>query len=153
MSTSGGKRMMRMVWPALDTAVNVDMHWDIAPTLCGLIWEQMPFRSVQEHALITGCMLFASTRISTLVRENSTTFIDMPPGACYFATGSQNVGLVYGDVSEPEGQSVWGRVEQADWPTLEKVGRAVWANTMAADGDPRINPFAKRIISVEFERR
>jgi hypothetical protein len=56
-STSGGKRMMRMVWPALDAAVDVDMHWDVAPTLCGLIWEQMPFRSVQEHALITGCML------------------------------------------------------------------------------------------------
>lgn len=65
----------------------------------------MPFRSVQEHALITSCMLFATTRISTLVRENSKTFLDMARGACYFATGSQNIGLVYGDVTEPEAPS------------------------------------------------
>jgi hypothetical protein len=153
MSGADGKDAMRMIWPTFDAAVDVDMHWDVAPNLCRLIWKELPFRSVQEHALITGCMLFASTRISTLVRENSTTFIDMVRGACYFATGSQNLGLVYGDVTEPEGQSVWGQVVKADWLTLERVGEAVWMNTLAADGDPKINPFAKRIIPVEFERR
>ncbi|SDR63453.1 hypothetical protein SAMN05519103_08630 [Rhizobiales bacterium GAS113] len=142
-----------MIWPTLDARADVDMLWRDAPTLCGLLWDALPFQSVQEHALITGCMLFASTRISTLVRENTTTFIDMAPGACYFATGSQNVGLVYGHVTEPEGQSVWGRVREADWPTLDRVGRAVWANTMAADCDIGINPFAKRIIPVAFEPR
>jgi hypothetical protein len=147
-----GEGVMRMIWPTLDAKVDVEMLWDEAPTLCRLLWEQLPFQSVQEHALITGCMLFASTRISTIIRENTTTFIDMVPGACYFATGSQNVGLVYGHVTEPEGQSVWGRVLQEHWQTLDRVGRAIWANTLAADSDPAVNPFAKRIIPVEFER-
>jgi len=147
----GGKPRMRMIWPDLDSSVDVEMHWDLAPTLCGLLWDQMPFRSVQEHALITGCMLFATTRISTLVRENSKTFLDMARGACYFATGSQNIGLVYGDVTEPEAHSVWGQVAEADWATLERVGQAIWANTLASDADPTVNPFAKRIIAVSFE--
>ena len=40
----------------------------------------------------------------------------------------------------------WGQVAEADWATLERVGQAIWANTLASDADPTVNPFAKRII-------
>jgi hypothetical protein len=152
MNPTSQPALLRMTWPTLDARVEVVMTWDQAPTLCRLLWERLPFVSVQEHALITGCMLFATTRISTIVRENTTTFVDMARGACYFANGSQNIGLVYGPVTEPEGQSVWGQIPEEHWSTLERVGNAIWANTLAPNADPNVNPFAKRLIPVEFER-
>lgn len=141
---------IRMVWPTLDARVTVDLQWEKAPQLCGLLAEQLPFASTQEHALITGGMLFATTRVSTLVRENVTAFTQMAVGACYFACGSQNVGLVYGPVTEPEAHSVWGVVPASDHAVLERVGHAIWRNTLAPFGDPAINPAAKQIIPVEF---
>src|SRR3954468_22709701 len=94
---------IQMIWPTLGAHVSVELQWEKAPHPCQLLTAELPFVSTQEHALITGAMLFATTRVSALVRENVTTFTDMAAGACYFACGSQNVGIVYGPVTEPEG--------------------------------------------------
>lgn len=142
---------VRMIWPTLDASVTADLDWDAAPQLCALLVGRMPFESTQEHALITGGMLFATTRVSTLVRENVRTFTNMAVGACYFACGSQNVGLVYGPVTEPEGHSVWGRIAPEHHATLARVGHELWRNTIAPFGDPARDPAAKRIIPVRFE--
>lgn len=141
---------IQMIWPTLGAHVSVELQWEKAPQLCELLTAELPFVSTQEHALITGAMLFATTRISTLVRENVTTFTDMAAGACYFACGSQNVGLVYGPVTEPEGHSVWGIVPASDHSTLERVGHAAWRNTLAPFGDLALDPAAKQIIPVQF---
>lgn len=144
-------KRIKMVWPTLDAHAAVDLQWEKAPRLCGLLAAQLPFLSTQEHALITGGMLFSTTRISTLVRENVTAFTEMAVGACYFACGSQNVGLVYGPVTEPEAHSVWGIVPASDHAALACIGLAAWRNTLAPFGDPATNPAAKQVIPVRFE--
>ena len=55
--------------------------------------------------------------------------------ACFFGSSSQNFGLIYGGVNEPEGHPVWGRVRQEDWPELQRVGMIAWTNLTRPYGD------------------
>lgn len=128
--------LMKVVWPRLGAEVRIQPLLQEAPHLAPALMDGLPFETVQGHALITGPMLFAPTRVSTPVRENVTLFTDMPVGACWYGSASQNVGIVYGPLTEPEGFSVWGQVHEDDLATLADVGRAVWENLMRPNGHP-----------------
>jgi hypothetical protein len=130
MPSEQGRHMMRMRWPGLDAEVTVRLLDDLAPTLSKDMWEALPFSSIQGHALITGDMMFATVPVTSLVRENVTLFTSMPVGGCFFGRNSQNLGVVYGPLSEPEGHSIWGQVIEEDFGTLKRVGDAVWDNLM-----------------------
>lgn len=145
-------RFMKMTWPTLETDVRVRFLDDQAPTICNLLWNALPYESVQGHALISGCMIFATSPIFTLARENVRQFVDMGIGACAYGAGSQNVVVAYGFLTEPEGISIWGQVPEEDWPTLRRVGRRAWENMIAPYGDLSLNPIAKQIILVHYEK-
>jgi hypothetical protein len=121
---------MRMSWPALDASVRVELLFDQAPTICKEMWGSLPFSSIQGHALITGDMMFATVPVTCLVRENVTLFTKMPLGGCFFGRNSQNLGVIYGPTTEPEGHSIWGQVVEEDIGTLKRVGNAVWDNLL-----------------------
>jgi hypothetical protein len=131
-------QMLQIRWPALDAQVRVRPLVEEAPELSRALLGALPFTSVQGHALITGPMLFTPTRVSVPVRENVALFTEMPLGACWYGSASQNLGIVYGPLTEPEGFSVWGQVHEDDLPTLQKVGRAVWSNLMRPNAHPAL---------------
>lgn len=141
-------RMMTMAWPSLDAQIKVRLLDDKAPTLCNLIWDALPWESIQSHALITGYMIFATSPIATLVRENVHLFSELGPGACFYGAGSQNIVVAYGPLTEPEGTVVWGQVPEEDWTTLCRVGQRAWQNLLAPYGDLELNPLAKQLILV-----
>jgi hypothetical protein len=143
-----------MQWPSLSAEVRIDLLEDRAPVLCEDIWNSLPFETIQSHALITGEMMFATSPVTTLVRENVTLFTDMGVGAAFFGSSSQNFGLIYGGVNEPEGHPVWGRVRQEDVPELQRVGLAAWTNLVRPYGDGDDNPgvLTKRAIRVACSR-
>jgi len=149
---TSGVRFLTMSWPSLEASVRIRLLTEEAPTISNAVWDALPFDTVQGHALITGQMMFATSPVLLLVRENVHIFTEMGIGACFYATASQNIGLIYGDVTEPEGHSIWGQIDEQDWPTLRSVGRRVWQNLLARFGDPRLDPLAKRTIVVHVER-
>jgi len=146
------ERWMKMTWPSLDAQVKVRLLDDKAPTICSLMWDALPWESVQAHALITGFMFFSTSPVATLARENVRLFSELTPGDCAYGAGSQNIVVVYGPLTEPEGAPIWGQVPQADWPTLQRVGRRAWENLLAPYGDLKVSPLAKQIIVVRCEK-
>jgi hypothetical protein len=146
------ERVMLLRWPELDAEVHVDLLDHLAPTVCDAMWEALPFQSIQGHALITGHMMFTTTPVTTLARENVTMYTEMGVGGCYFGNASQNLGIIYGPVTEPEGQGVWGHVWESDHDVLKRVGARNWDNLVAPFGDLQRNPHAKHPILVEASR-
>jgi hypothetical protein len=146
------KRFMTMSWPTLNVSVRVGLLEDKAPTICEALWNALPYESVQAHALITGYMMFATAPVFTLARENVTLMSDQKPGDCFYGAGSQNIVVVYGPLTEPEGACRFGQVVEADIPRLTIVGRRAWDNMIAPYGDPALNPAAKQIIPVTYAR-
>lgn len=145
-------RMLTMTWPSLDAKVKVRLLEDKASRICTLVWDALPWESVQGHALITGFLMFATSPIFTLVGENVQIFTKVGPGACSYSLGSQNVQVTYGPLTEPQGTSVWGQVPEEDWPTLQRVGQRAWENLLAPYGDLALNPLAKQIILVRYDK-
>lgn len=146
-----GPERVTIEWPTLDARVTVTFLWDDAPEICRLIAAALPFSTVVEHGVISGAMIYATTRVSTTLRENVQTFDEMVTGLCFFASASQNIGLIYGDVHEPQGQSIWGRLDPADAGVLAGVGRRIWFNTIAPMGDVKLNPYARTIIPMRLQ--
>jgi len=144
--------MMTMAWPALEAKVRVQLLEEKAPTICNFLWDALPYESVQAHALISGFMVFATSPVFTLARENVQLFTELAVGACAYGPGSQNVVVAYGPLTEPEGISVWGQVLEEDWPTLRRVGRRAWENLVAPYGNLSLNPAAKQIILVQYNK-
>lgn len=45
-------------WPQLDITVTADMRPDVNPTMVNLLFEHLPYRSLQNHALVSGDHLY-----------------------------------------------------------------------------------------------
>lgn len=145
-------RHLQVTWPEFETAITIELLEDKAPGVCADIWNALPFSTIQGHALITGEMLFATTPVTSRARENITLYTELGIGGCYLGNSSQNIGIVYGRVTEPEGQTKWGQVIPQDIPALKEIGRLNWRNLVAPFGDLTLNPEAKHPILVEFSR-
>lgn len=146
------KKTLLMSWPSFEASIRIELFDDKAPTVAGRIWDALPFRSIQSHALITGPMLLATAPVLTLARENLKLYTEVEPGECLYGAGSQNLIICYGALTEPEGAGVWGKVYAEDMATLGEVGRRAWANLVAPYGNEDLNPLAKRNILVTCER-
>ncbi|CAH1664539.1 conserved hypothetical protein [Hyphomicrobiales bacterium] len=146
------KKTLKMSWPAFDASIRIEVYDDKAPTVAGKIWDALPFKTIQSHALITGPMLLATAPVLTLARENLKLYTDVQPGECLYGAGSQNLIICYGGLTEPEGAGIWGKVYPEDLDTLVKVGHKAWANLIAPYGNDELNPLSKRNILVVCER-
>jgi hypothetical protein len=51
------QRELKIKWPKLDVTVTVRMH-DLNTALVNLLWDVLPYRSLQTHALVTGDHLY-----------------------------------------------------------------------------------------------
>lgn len=50
-------RELRIKWPKLNVTITVKMH-DLNTALVDLLWDTLPYRSLQTHALVTGDHLY-----------------------------------------------------------------------------------------------
>jgi hypothetical protein len=145
-------RRLKMSWPSLNESIRIDLLADKAPSVCNLLWDCLPYKSIQSHALITGYMMLATSPVFTLARENLRLYTEAEPGDCLYGPGSQNVVLTYGPLTEPEGAGVWGKVLDKDLDALARVGRRAWENLVAPYGNVALNPTAKQSLLVVCER-
>jgi hypothetical protein len=56
-TSSQTPRELRIKWPKLDVTVTVTMN-DLNSKLVNLLWDTLPYRSLQTHALVTGDHLY-----------------------------------------------------------------------------------------------
>ncbi|MCM6778866.1 hypothetical protein NDR87_35870 [Nocardia sp. CDC159] len=124
-STSG--RHIEIAWPAVGITVTAELD-DRNAALADALWEALPYRSLQGHALVAGHHLYHAAPIPSLLHLPATTRFDRreAPDGTVFCSALQHLGIKYGTLTEPMPASPVGRVLPADMPALLEVGRAVW---------------------------
>lgn len=121
-------RQLEIAWPELGITVTAELDGRNAE-LADALWEALPYRSLQGHALVAGSHLYHVAPIPSLVHLPATTRIadrrDAPNGTV-FCSALQHLGIKYGTLSEPMPASPVGRIRQEDMPALEEAGQVIW---------------------------
>ena len=136
-------RKVKMSWPELDVAVEFELE-EANKELCDEFWNELPLVAVQEHASVSGEMMycwvnmlsFAKVPVPQLHSEG-------PVGRVSYSQGTGNKVIVkYGEVSEDCYCPVLGLIPEKDLPAVKKVGKLMWDNYY----------MDKRVYTVKFEK-
>jgi hypothetical protein len=120
-------RRVEIGWPALGTAVIAELderNADLARSL----WDALPYRSLQGHALVAGLHLYHVAPVHDLLHTRGTYTLDRreAPDGTLFASRLQHLGIKYGELTEPMPAAPIGQVLPEHLDTLVESGRAVW---------------------------
>ncbi|MFC9993484.1 hypothetical protein [Nocardia sp. NPDC127526] len=133
--TSG--RQLEIAWPGLDITVTAELDGR-NPELADALWEALPYRSLQGHALVAGQHLYHVAPIPSLLHLPASTRIpdrrDAPDGTV-FCSALQHLGIKYGELTEPMPASPVGRIRPEDMPALLAAGQAIW-DSVYANNEP-----------------
>ncbi|MFC5186256.1 cucumopine synthase-related protein [Actinomadura harenae] len=96
--------------------------------LADVLWDSLPYRSLQGHALVAGHHLFHVAPIHDLLHLRGRHRVDRrtAPDGTVFCSRLQHLGIKYGDLTEPMPATPVGQVVAEDVETLARVGTAVW---------------------------
>lgn len=96
--------------------------------LATTLWETLPYRSLQGHALVAGQHLYHVAPAHALLHQRGTYTLDRrtAPDGTLFASRLQHLGIKYGELTEPMPATPIGRVLPGDLDMLAEAGRAVW---------------------------
>jgi hypothetical protein len=129
-----------MEWPELGAKVTAELLEDKNPTLCKILWENLPIETIQSHCAVSGDAMYACHNIVANVEpEWVETFedkkeywgnmpVDRLRGYVWFSTMGSiwGIGVVWGDeFTEPVSFAPVAKVKDEDMETLRKVGRRV----------------------------
>lgn len=120
-------RNIEIAWPDLGITVTAELD-DRNPALADALWESLPYRSLQGHALVAGSHLYHVAPIHSLLHLHASPRIpdrrDAPDGTV-FCSALQHLGIEYGPLTEPMPASPVGRIRPEDLPALQEAGRAI----------------------------
>jgi len=136
-------RLIDIAWPELDIKVVAELADEENPELCEEFWQDLPFKVLQAHPVVSGESLYAWTpTISTATVRLRRRIIDCAIGDLRYSQATGNkFSIQYGKGLEPLAQPVLGRVLPQYHPLLPKVGEAIWNNLF----------FVKKPIFVEVK--
>ncbi|MBF6333031.1 hypothetical protein [Nocardia transvalensis] len=121
-------RKLEIAWPDLGITVTAELDGRNAE-LADALWEALPYRSLQGHALVAGQHLYHVAPIPSLLHLPASTRIadrrEAPDGTV-FCSALQHLGIKYGTLTEPMPASPVGRIRPEDIPALLTAGQAVW---------------------------
>ncbi|MEU2930266.1 hypothetical protein ABZ636_35225 [Streptomyces sp. NPDC007251] len=128
MTASSSGRRIEISWP--DPGITVTAELDGRnPALADALWESLPYRSLQGHALVAGEHLYHHAPIPALLHLHGSDRIadrrEAPDGTV-FCSALQHLGIKYGTLTEPMPASPVGRIRVEDLPALAEAGKAVW---------------------------
>ena len=124
-------RQIEIEWLPLGISVTADLDDGPGarnPTLVDLLWAKLPYRSLQNHALVSGNHLYHLVPHPELIYTEPSTREDrtLSPDGTVFLSQLQHVGIKYGPLTEYLSASAIGAVQATDLADLRDVGRACW---------------------------
>ncbi len=123
---------LRFRWPQIGTAITVELLDDLNPELTNLLWEALPLRSIQSHAVVAGQQMYFPTRL--VLRDPDSAFVEpmheQPKGRINFEPFFQYLSINYGPISEPVRAWPVGQVVERDISLLPDLGKRVWENLL-----------------------
>ncbi|WP_306359262.1 hypothetical protein [Nocardia sp. CC227C] len=144
MTETPSGRHIDIAWPALGITVTAELDGR-NPELAAALWEALPYRSLQGHALVAGEHLYHVAPVPALLHLPASTRIGdrrEAPDGTVFCSALQHLGIKYGALTEPMPATPVGRVRAADMPALAAAGQAIWEAVYAT----------KQTITVEVRR-
>ncbi|WP_218003400.1 hypothetical protein [Nocardia concava] len=121
-------RQIEIAWPELGLTVTAELDGR-NPELADALWEALPYRSLQGHALVAGQHLYHVAPIPSLLHVPAAEKIadrrDAPDGTV-FLSALQHLGIKYGTLTEPMPAAPVGRIRDEDVAVLLEAGQAVW---------------------------
>ncbi len=123
-------RLIDIRWPELDVTVVAELADERNPEMCEEFWQDLPFKVLQAHPVVSGESLYAWTpTISTAPVKLRERLIDCPVGRLRYSQATGNkFSVQYGKSTETLAQPVLGMVLPEHHETLRRVGRAIWNN-------------------------
>ncbi|WP_242613916.1 hypothetical protein [Actinomadura roseirufa] len=111
----------------MGVTVTADLD-DRNAVLAQAVWDALPYRSLQGHALVAGHHLYHVAPIHDILHLPAAYRVDRRtvPDGTVFASRLQHLGLKYGPLTEPMTATPIGQVADADIDALTDAGRAVW---------------------------
>ncbi len=121
-------RQIEIEWLGINRKVTADLIEDKNPNLCNLLWENLPYNSVQSHALVSGDHLYHVTPVWRLVWEHAMYKEDRTksPDGTVFLSQLQHLAVKYGVLSEYLPAAPVGRVIDEHIPILKQAGQEIW---------------------------
>ncbi|KAL4808805.1 cucumopine synthase [Aspergillus unguis] len=121
-------RTINIKWPQLDITIAAAMD-DKNPRLVDLLFKNLPYRSLQNHALVSGDHLYhlvpSEQLIYTTPDYKVSNRVHEPDGTV-FLSGLQHLAIKYGPLTEYLPAAPCGRVLPEHMEKLRAVGTGVW---------------------------
>ncbi|KAA3505423.1 DUF3830 family protein [Agrobacterium vitis] len=123
-------RLVEIAWPELDIVVVAELADEENPELCEEFWQDLPFKVMQAHPVVSGESLYAWTpTISTAPVRLRRRIVDCAIGDLRYSQATGNkFSIQYGKGLEPLAQPVLGKVLEEYHHLLPVVGKAIWNN-------------------------
>jgi hypothetical protein len=124
-------RKIRLTWEPLAVTVDALLATNENPELCQDIIDALPFRILQDHAVVSGESMYAwAPLVSTAPIKARERICDAPKGRIRFSQSTGQKFIVqYGPTTEDLAQPVLGEVIPEHADRLDRVGRRVWEST------------------------
>ena len=124
-------RRIRLTWEPLGITVDGVLATEENPELCQDVINALPFKILQDHAVVTGESMYAWTPlISTAPVRVRERICDAPKGRIRFSQSTGQKFIVqYGPTTEDLAQPVLGEILPEHADRLDEVGRRVWEST------------------------
>ncbi len=121
-------RQIEIEWVGINRRVTADLIEDKNPNLCNLLWDSLPYNSIQSHALVSGDHLYHVVPVWQLVWEQAKFKEDrtQSPDGTVFLSQLQHLAVKYGRLSEYLPAAPVGQVIAEDLPILKQAGQEIW---------------------------
>ncbi|KAK2736422.1 hypothetical protein FQN57_000755 [Myotisia sp. PD_48] len=122
-------RKIKIKWPQLDITVTAILNDDINPSLVNLLYDHLPYRSLQNHALVSGDHLYHLVPSEKLIYTQAEHMVPdrtTEPDGTVFLSGLQHLAIKYGPLTEYLPAAPCGNVVPEDMEKLRSAGLGVW---------------------------
>jgi hypothetical protein len=125
-------RRVEIEWLPLGIKVLADLEDGPNKHLADLFWNQLPYCSLQNHALVSGHHLYHLVPSVELLYTEAGHKVDrtQSPDGTLFLSQLQHLAIKYGPLSEYIPAAPVGRVIPEHIPRLREVGQACWNATL-----------------------
>ncbi|MEV0621884.1 hypothetical protein AB0I81_51795 [Nonomuraea sp. NPDC050404] len=162
-------KRLEITWPGIGITVAAELDRR-NPALAQCLWDALPYRSLQGHALVAGYHLYHLAPAHSLLHTEAQYRVDRRtvPDGTLFCSRLQHLGIKYGELTEPMMATPIGRVIEPDLDALAQAGREVWHSVYTTKepviaevsragqpaghvlprlpiGDPELNQLAKEV--------
>jgi hypothetical protein len=121
-------RQIEIEWVGIGRKVTVELEETKNGHLCDLLWRNLPYNSLQNHALVSGHHLYHLAPIVDLIYTPARTLEDrtLSPDGTVFLSHLQHLAVKYGELTEYLPAAAVGRVSAEHMSTLRIAGREIW---------------------------